>query len=592
MDGYFMNDKKKGSSVMKKRVMAILSLLLCTVFFVGAIQTPMTADAEEVKISNVDYNVSYEGAKDRFLCNKRSVGSEVGTEVYLTYTVDKVEKCETTQQGVVATGQPDKTYPYTTGTMEYVSKKQILLEEGYTYFYKFAVTENGFEYVIIKAKDEESSYVKMINTTGKKTDPLEYFGLWLGGGEVTAKLSSVRCYDRNGNDLGVRFSKTSKVSCTKDVSYSKNVNLNHTYTVTVESKSNVSICSAKPTTSDTVFIEYKVKSSDTTASQTGALITHSPMDTYPYSSGKGTMIYETMKEKDDGKLLLEGAEYIICMEKTNNEFNVTVQCTYKGEKTIFSFPLVSGQFEQKFNYFGLWWADGPVNCVLTDFKCYDSNNNNLGVQCNKSFAKEHVGEIEDYAGCEAIYYCKENDSLLALYEDQSLKYKVNGITKEGSYYIDDSKDKTMTLSYGEGKEAFSYLYKRITSEKGEVYHRLGTYTVSFVTGNDTKVESQLLTAENGYTVMRPKDPQTDGKTFESWVTQDGKTFDFDSVVTESITLYAKWEGEDIRQMMYAEQETTPVNYATYVSVGISAVILVAAVVGSVSLLRRGGKKHE
>lgn len=577
---------------MKKRFMAMLSLLFCAVFFASVLQTPLIANAEEVKISNVDYTVSYKGAKDRLLCNKRSIGSDVGTEVFLTYTVDKVEQCETTQQGVVATGQPGKSYPYTTGTMEYVAKKQILLEEGCTYFYKFAVTEEGFEYTIIKAKGAESSYVKMISTTGKKTDPLEYFGLWLGGGEVTAQLSSVRCYDRDGNDLGVRLSRNSKASCTKDVSYSKNTKLNHTYTVIVENKANVSICSLKPTTSDTVFMEYKVKSSDTAASQTGALITHSPTDTYPYSSGKGQMIYETMKEKQDGKLLLEGAEYIICMEKANNEFNVTVQCTYKGEKTIFSFPLAIGQYEQKFNHFGLWWADGPVNCVLTDFKCYDSNNNNLGVQCNKSFVKEHIGEIEDYAGCEAIYYCKENDSMLVLYEDQSLKFRANGTTQVGSYYIDDSKDKTMTLSCGEGKQSFAYLYKRITSEKGEVYHRLGTYTVSFVTGNDTKVESQLLTAENGYTVMKPKEPQIGGKTFESWVTQDGKIFDFDSIVTESITLYAKWEGEDVRQMMYVEPPKTPVNYATYISAGISAVILVATVVGSVFLVRRGGKKHE
>ena len=69
-------------------------------------------------------------------------------------------------------------------------------------------------------------------------------------------------------------------------------------------------------------------------------------------------------------------------------------------------------------------------------------------------------------------------------------------------------------------------------------------------------------------------------------------FDFNSIVSESITLYAKWEGEDIRQMMYAESEATPVNYATYISAGVSVVILAGAIVGSIFLLRRGGKKHE
>lgn len=575
---------------MRKRFMAILSLMLCTVFLGSLFQTPMTANAEEVKISNVDYNVSYNGPKNSLLCNKRSAGSQVGTEVYLTYTVDKVEKCETTQQGVVATGQPTKSYPYTTGAMEYVSKKQVLLEEGCTYFYKFAVTEKGFEYTIIKAKDEESSYVKMVQTTGKKTDPLEYFGIWLGNGEVIAELSNVRCYDRNGNDLGVRFNTTSKVSCTKNISYSKNTALNHAYKVTVE-KSNVAISSLKSTTSDTVFIEYKVASSDTDATQTGAFITQAPKDTYPHGSNKGHMLYETMKEKQDGKLLLEGAEYIICMEKKNNEFNVTVQRTYKGEKTVFTFPLVTRTFNQKYNYFGLWW-EGKVNCVLTDFKCYDADNNNLGVQCNKSFTREHTGEIEDYSGCEAIYYCKENKSTIALYKDQTLKYTVNGVTKTGTYFIDDSKDKTITLSYGEGKEAFSYLYKRFTSESGEVYHRLGTYTVSFITGTSDTIESQRVTAENGYVAMRPEEPQAEGKVFEGWVTQDEEIFDFDSIVSESITLYAKWKGEDVREMMFAEPEPEVVNYATHISVGVSIVIMAAVIIGSIFLIRRGGKKHE
>ena len=579
---------------MRKRFMAMLSLLLCAVFLGSLLQTPMTANAEEVKISNVDYNVSYNGSKDRLLCNKRSAGSGVGTEVYLTYTVDKVEQYTATQQGVVATGQPTKSYPYKNGAMEYVSKQQVLLEEGYTYFYKFAVTEKGFEYTIIKAKGEESSYVKMVSTTGTKTETLEYFGLWLGGGTVTAELSSVRCYDRNGNDLGVRFNTTSKVSCTKDVSYSKNLNLNHTYKVTVENKSGVGLSSLKPTTSDTVFMEYKVASSDTSASQTGVYITQAPQDAYPHGSSKGHMLYETMKEKQDGKLLLEGAEYIICMEKKNNELNVTVQRTYQGETTVFGFPLTYRPFDQKYNYFGIWW-EGKVNCVLTDFKCYDANNNNLGVQCNKSFTSEHIGEIEDYSGCEAIYYCKENKSVIALYKDQTLKYTANGTTKTGTYFIDDSKEKTITLSYGEGKEVFSYLYKRFTSESGKVYNRLGTYTVNFVTGTSEKIESQRVSAENGYVAMKPEQPQVEGKVFEGWVTQDEEMFDFDSVVSESITLYAKWEGEDVRQLMYAEPEVTPVkpvNYAPYISAGVSILILAAVITGSVFLIRRGGKKHD
>lgn len=576
-----------------RRMRRALSLLMCGMFFVGILFAPMNVAASDVKVSDVNYKVSYEGAKDIFLFNKRSVGSAVGTEVWLTYTVDEVTTDESKTQGVAATGQPKTYYPYVTGQMEYDYNKQ-LLEEGYTYFFKFKVTDDGFEQIIIKAKGEESSYLDMTKTTGNKTDALGYFGLWLGGGTITAKLSKVRCYDRNGNDLGIDLSRLNKASYTKDVSYDKNTSLNHYYDVTIKDKKKVALCSQKSTTSDKVYIEYTVKSSKTNIIQTGALITQEPSIAYPYSSGNGYMLYEQMKEKGDGNLLLEGADYIICIEKKTDGLDVTVQRTYKGEKALFSFPNKAGEYSNKYPYFGLYFGDGKecsINCVLTNFKCYDSNNNNLGVQCNTSFTSEHFGEIEDYAGCDAVYYCKEDGSAIVLYQERKMSYIKNGVEAKGTYQIADLEDKVITLSYGEGKEAYSYLYQRITSEDGKVYERLGTYKVSFVTGSESKIEKQILSAENGYIVRKPEEPQKKGVSFVGWVTRDGKDFDFDATVTKSMTLYAKWSDDDGREIIAVLDEGESIGFKPVIA-GLACVfILGGSIAGAILFVRKGGK-HE
>lgn len=578
---------------MRKRINAKLSLLLGVVFLLGGIGCPSTAKADTVKISNEDYVVSYKDSVDIFLSNKKSIGSDIGTEVYLTYTVESVDRCEKGQQGVVATAKPKVPFPYSSGQMEYCQDKQ-LLQEGYTYFYKFAVTKDGFEYTIIRAKGEESSYLTMPYSTGAKTDAMEHFGLWLGGGAVTAKLTHVRCYDKDGNDLGVQLSRSTDASCARDVSYSKNTGLNHSYHVTVDNQVSVAISNLKAPTSDTVYMEYTVESSDTKIYQTGLIISQAPEANYPFN-GTGYMIYGSVPNKDDGSLLMEGAQYIICMERKNDEFVANVQRTYKGEKEVFSFPTPVGEYNKELDYFSLWFGEGldyPVTCVLKDFKCYDSNNNNLGVQCNKKIDAEHSGEIEDYAGCDAVYYCEEDKSFIALYEEHKMTYTKEGKSTNGTYYISDLKDKVLTLSYGEGKEVFDYLYKRFTSEDGRVYERMGTYKATFVTGSKDKIETQVLSAENGFVVMKPEDPKKDGSDFEGWTTKDGKDFDFNTIVTKSVTLYAKWSGEAEREMASMLTAKTVSDYSPYISIVAGILILAGGMTGCVLLIRKGGKKHE
>ncbi len=69
------------------------------------------------------------------------------------------------------------------------------------------------------------------------------------------------------------------------------------------------------------------------------------------------------------------------------------------------------------------------------------------------------------------------------------------------------------------------------------------YTVTFETGDGSAVEKQ--TVESGDSVSRPEDPEKEGFVFGGWYADSDLTvpYDFDSKVTESITLYAKWTEE-------------------------------------------------
>ena len=70
------------------------------------------------------------------------------------------------------------------------------------------------------------------------------------------------------------------------------------------------------------------------------------------------------------------------------------------------------------------------------------------------------------------------------------------------------------------------------------------YTITFDTDGGSTVAAQ--TVAHGEKAVRPADPERNGFTFGGWYTDedctDGNEYDFDTPVTENITLYAKWSG--------------------------------------------------
>lgn len=578
---------------MKKRFVKRVTSCIVAVMMFGMCFTQIVVAKNDVKVSTTDYIVEMNNSTNFFLYNRESIGSKVGTEYYLTYTVESIEAEEYFLEGILGSNIPTAMWPYVKnneggGLLKY-NMGNGLLVEGNTYFYKFVITEDGYEYEVGWANDEngKSEYVEFELATGEVKTDLTHFGVWFADIGLNGKLTKVRFYDKEGNDLGVKVTANTGVTIGREIPIPKDTKVDHSYELTLDNVNNIAISNKRKPLGDKVYIEYKVKSSDSLVWQNGIVLGNDPTAAYPYLNGY--MLYDFYEydptKVDDGPLLTEGAEYLIVFEKKDTVFDVTIQCTLNGKTTYHEFPHIYGLYRTEGEFYSLWFGDGPnfpVNAVLTDFKCYDSNKNNLGVQTNVACNIVHYGELEDYAGCESMYYCKDKMSLFALYEDKKLKYTVNEKTESGTYSIEDA---IMTTEINAQTDTYDYLYQYFTDEDKNVYERLQTYKVVFETGTGSAVEEQVLDADNGYMPMRPNDPTCEGNTFEGWYTVDGEEYQFGGIETESLTLYARWAEVD-----YVDVKISGLRgYMPHIAIGVSAVLVVGAVIGGITIVGRGKK---
>lgn len=581
-----------------KRIRALLmalTLLLCLICTFGT--SVISVDA--VTISNQEYEVYFTGRHSSFLCNQKSIGNAVGTEYFLTYTVESAESSGL-QNGFLGTSAPETQFPYIDGNgmMYYQQRKNEsetpeLLMEGYTYFIKYTVTESGFRYVAARAKGNSSEYVVIERKTSDETPKRSnygYFGLWFGNGLTNAHLTNVRFYDAAGNDLGV-WSPRSLATVKKAGPVDKDREVEHWYRVEAVSNTNLAISNEKPLTTDKMYMEFTVAEADTTCNQSGIAFSNYPNNTYPHSNGQ--LRYQSIPEGSGSLLLEPGADYMIVLEKGKFSFTAYVQITKDGNTTTKVFPNISGTYDDTAQYFSLWFGTGAnykSSFVLENVKVYDSQKNNLGIQSNSSQLQvRHFGAVLDYAACEAIYYCQESGNSYTLYADQTMKLERQGVVTEGTYRVSEGK---ITITVDGQPETFDYLYSGFTVND-QYFKRLYNYQVRFVAGNGSTDQIQHCNMENGYYVVKPADPQLSGCTFEGWCTIDGTPYDFDAIVVKSKTVYAKWS--DNAGVTYLAVEGAPqkaeggTNTAAIV---ISALMVLASVVAAVLIIRGGFKRDK
>lgn len=579
-----------------KRIRALLmalTLLLCLICTFGT--SVISADA--VTISNQEYEVYFTGRHSSFLCNQKSIGNAVGTEYFLTYTVESAESSGL-QNGFLGTSAPETQFPYIDGNgmMYYQQRKNEsetpeLLMEGYTYFIKYTVTESGFRYVAARAKGNSSEYVVIERKTSDETPKRSnygYFGLWFGNGLTNAHLTNVRFYDAAGNDLGV-WSPRSLATVVKSEPLEKDTEVDHWYRVEAADLTNLAISNDQALTGDKMFIEFSVSEASYTCTQAGISLSDYPDGTYPHSSGM--MKYQTVAGEADCLLLQPGADYLIVLEKGNYGFTAYAQITCDGITSVKVFPNITGTYKKDAQYFSLWFGTGgeaKTSFNLENFKIYDAEKNNLGVQSNnKTLQVQHFGAILDYKACEGYYYCPEDDSAYTLYADQTFVYEKADQRVNGTYVVRDGK---ITLTADNKTEIFDYLYKGFTVNDHD-YRRLYTYRLTFVAGNGTEDTVQVFNMANGYKPVKPEDPSLEGYTFAGWCTLDGTQYDLDATVLQSVMLYAKWtNGAGITYLAYENAPVTPDDGNVLTWIICIAVGLLAVVVSVLIIL--GGRKRD
>lgn len=564
---------------MCKNILKKVGALLLMLSLLVAIFDTNVLFADAATISSKAYDVNLYGPQ-LFLCNKKAGSSENGTEYFLTYTVKKATYKKASRQSLVGTANPERAQPYAEGgVLRYSSENIPLVEEGATYFIRFVVAKGGFRYDITRSVDGNLEKIYLDSVSGDATDEMQYFGLWLDMASVDVELTKVHCYDANGRDLGIQVARGGAKEMKKDTQ------VGQYYDVELIDQFNIVLSHRRLSTTKKMYIEYTVESAKYSFNQEGVGVTKNPIHFAPHGQDGFLRLNSYSEASSEIELLEVGASYIICIEATDENFNVVVQ-KMKGNKiALFEFQYEYGpKYDKDANYYYLWFGESASltgSFSLTDVKFYDGNKNDLGVQCNKTATIVQRGELADYAGCEATYYCKANGNSMGLFENKTMQHTANKAVRNATYSVTDQ---VMKAKYEEGTEIYDFLYKRITDSEDNVYDRLYNYKVSFVTGTDEEIATQKLSNETGYLVMRPTDPTREGKEFEGWYTSDGELFDFETIVTESTVLYAKYVGEDLKVSDPAETNTLPVIICAAV-----AIVVVAVVVGIV--LKRKRRNH-
>ena len=381
------------------------------------------------------------------------------------------------------------------------------------------------------------------------------------------------------------------------------------YNFTVENAMNICISNREKTKSDVVYMEYEV--GKVTGDQTNQSIVAAatgPSVMIMGGIGKRNGYVTNYKTGDGSPMLVSGAKYYICFAKRQGELEVYVQRTMNGTTEVVKFPYEFGEWNDAFEYFTLFFGEErarKVSCEFKNFKCYDESGKDLGIQLDSENILVEItqmGLLGDHTLCEAAYYCEEKPELGIIVLGEKCKgYRdVNGAKEEFNYgvYAKGEEPATINLRFKDGKEVFDYQYVVMTDDDGNKYQRLQNAQVTFVVDGESK--TQTLTASHGFRIAEPEAPSKEGTKFLGWYLGNDEKYDFNSIVSESITLYAKWEDGPEFEEVEEVKETTSENVkgnansgsdsvSMVVSIAVSVITIIGCVICSILILRR--KKH-
>ena len=184
-----------------------------------------------------------------------------------------------------------------------------------------------------------------------------------------------------------------------------------------------------------------------------------------------------------------------------------------------------------------------------------------------------------------------NDTFIVLEAEQTGSVQVDGEQAQAidKYVVENN---ALTLNLKEETKEYEYWYLFIRDDAGNKYVLLKDCVATVVTG--TEEYTQSVTADNYFKIVEPKKPQLKGNTFVSWCLGDGTEYDFDSVVMESVTLYAKWRDGHGNEYLATEYQVDAgaKNFDVYPIIAfLICVLLVASTVVGVKVLLKKRKTH-
>ena len=137
--------------------------------------------------------------------------------------------------------------------------------------------------------------------------------------------------------------------------------------------------------------------------------------------------------------------------------------------------------------------------------------------------------------------------------------------------------KTLLLVCEDGEEEYALTAQAIEWKDSERLIRLKEVNVAFESNGGSAVEEQTVGAEQGYKAEKPADPVKEGFVFVGWKLADGTDFEFDSVLTEGVQLFAEWRIKPADPDSGSDPEEGRTGCGSAVSFPIALAALLAAV---------------
>lgn len=138
-------------------------------------------------------------------------------------------------------------------------------------------------------------------------------------------------------------------------------------------------------------------------------------------------------------------------------------------------------------------------------------------------------EVDDYSSVVGSYYCLDKKAMLTLKLD-------NVATLDGNTYAYYLLTSDEIIIEGLGNGTYNGTYINFVGN----YVKLGEFTVVFDTGRGNAAPEKQTVNGGSYKAVKPENPTLEGYEFVCWVTADGEEFNFDTVITKSTQLFAKW----------------------------------------------------